>query len=249
MTGPSRRGLLVGASGLVASRAFAFGATSRVDLCEIDLGAGTLSRPGAWKRLLYEIAGTTSVECEPRTVRLPPEDPALFEHPFSVLVGDGAFAVPSDAALEQLSRYLSYGGFLLIDDTTGSDRSPFDASARDLVNRLYPTRPLGPLPTDHSVFRSFFLLKEPLGRVDRFDFLEGVTSDNSTPLVYSRNDLSGALDRGADGRSVHPCVPGGEEQRREAVKLGINLVLYALTSNYKKDQAHVRQLMKEGRLE
>jgi hypothetical protein len=48
---------------------------------------------------------------------------------------------------------------------------------------------------------------------------------------------------------VNPCVPGGESQRREAIKLGINLVLYALTSNYKKDQAHVRQLMKEGRLE
>jgi hypothetical protein len=44
-------------------------------------------------------------------------------------------------------------------------------------------------------------------------------------------------------------VPGGETQRREAIKLGINLVVYALTANYKRDQAHVKQLMKEGRLE
>ena len=41
----------------------------------------------------------------------------------------------------------------------------------------------------------------------------------------------------------------GEDQRREAVKLGINLVLYSLTSNYKHDQAHVAELMREGRLE
>lgn len=245
----TRRGVLAGAAGLVGSRALAFGESSRVDICELDLGAGTLSRPNAWKRLLYEIEGTTSVECEARAVHLSPEDPAMFEHPFCVLVGDGAFAVPSDAALEQLSRYLSYGGFLFVDDTTGSDHSPFDASVRDLVDRLFPTRPLGPIPTDHSIYRSFFLLKEPLGRVDRFRFVEGVTSDNQTPLAYFRNDLSGALERGDDGRSTFPCVPGGEGQRREAIKLGINLVLYALTSNYKKDQAHVRQLMKEGRLE
>ncbi|MEQ1505060.1 MAG: DUF4159 domain-containing protein [Myxococcota bacterium] len=246
----NRRQLLVGGASLaVASRARAFGEPSRVDIAEIDLGQGTLSRPNAWKRLLYEVKGTTSVECEARSVRLKPEDPALFEHPFSVLIGSGGFAMPSDAGLEQIERYLSYGGFLVVDDTTAAENGPFDQSVRELVERMFPTRPLGPLPSDHSVYRSFFLLKEPLGRVDRFPYLEGVTSDTHSPLVYVRNDLSGALDRGDDGRSINPCVPGGESQRREAIKLGINLVLYSLTSNYKKDQAHVKQLMKEGRLE
>jgi hypothetical protein len=244
----NRRQLLAGSAALLAApKARAFGDGTLVDVCEIDLGAGTLSRPNAWKRLVYEIMGTTSVECRSEPARVRPDDVAMFEHPFCVLLGDGAFTV-SDAGLEQIERYLSYGGFLVIDDTTASE-GPFDDSVRDLLERLFPTRPLGPLPTDHSVYRSFFLLKRPLGRVDRFPTLEGVTFDNMTPVIYVRNDLSGALDRGADGRSVNPCVPGGEGQRREAIKLGINLVLYALTSNYKKDQAHVRQLMKEGRLE
>jgi hypothetical protein len=44
-------------------------------------------------------------------------------------------------------------------------------------------------------------------------------------------------------------VPGGAEQRREAVKLSINLMMYSLTSNYKHDQAHVAELMREGRIE
>lgn len=249
-----RRDWLVGAGASLLAPGIArgFGETTRVDVCELDLGPGTLSRPNAWKRLLYEVRQTTSVECEARSVRLRPDDPALFEHPLCVLLGDGAFPEVSDAGIEQLERYLSYGGFLVIDDTTASDRGGFDEAARRLVDRLFPTRPLGPLPMDHSIFRSFFLLKEPLGRVDRFSWLEGVTvsADNElTPVVYVRNDLSGALDRGEDGRAVHPCVPGGEAQRREAIKLGINLILFALTANYKKDQAHVRQLMKEGRLE
>ncbi|MCB9687156.1 MAG: DUF4159 domain-containing protein [Alphaproteobacteria bacterium] len=244
-----RRDLLAAGAAALAlpGRALAFGEGTRLDICELDLGPGTLSRPNAWKRLLYEVQGTTSVECEPRAVRVRPDDPALFEHPFAVLLGDGRFQI-DDAGAEQLERYLSYGGFLLIDDCAAGD-GPFDSSVRALIDRLFPTRPLNPLPSDHSLYRSFFLLKRPLGRVDRYAVAEGVTFDNMTPLVYVRNDLSGALDRGDDGRPAHSCVPGGEGQRREAIKLGINLVLYALTSNYKKDQAHVRQLMKEGRLE
>ena len=79
--------------------------------------------------------------------------------------------------------------------------------------------------------------------------LEGVTVGPVTPIVFCPNDLSGALDRGADGRDRYPVSPGGEWQRREALKLGINLVMYSLTSNYKQDQAHVLELIREGRLE
>ncbi len=114
---------------------------------------------------------------------------------------------------------------------------------------MFPTRPLGALSPDHSVYRAFFLLQRPYGRVDRFDKLEAVVTGNLAPLIYSRNDVSGALDRQDNGRPRHACVPGGELQRREAIKLGINLVLYSLTANYKKDQAHVRELMKLRRLE
>ncbi len=243
---------LAAAAGLLPRRALGFGEATHVDVCEIDLGPGTLSRPNAWKRLLYEVQQTTSVECEPRSIRLAPDDPALFMHPFSALLGDGAFGAVSDTGLEQLERYLSYGGVCVADDTTASENGPFDGAVRDLAARLFPTRPLVPLPPDHSIYRSFFLLKRPLGRVDRFGWLEGVTVGSTTswtPFVYVRNDLSGALDRTDDGRPAQPCVPGGETQRREAIKLGINLVVYALTSDYKKDQAHVQQLMKEGRLE
>lgn len=248
---PSRREILAAlAAALVVPRgARAFGDSSMVDIAEIDLGSGTLTRPNAWKRLLYEVVHTTSVECEPRSMLLPPADPELFEHPFAVLLGNDRFALPTAEGLSQLERYLSYGGFLLIDDTTGAEASGFDDSARELCDLLFPTRPLSPLPPDHSIYRSFFLLDRPAGRVARFPYLEGVTVGTNTPVVYCRNDLSGALDRGADGRHRYPVVPGGEWQRREGIKLGINLVLYALTSNYKLDQAHVRQLMLEGRLE
>lgn len=246
----SRRNVLgaLGAGVLLPQVSWAFGDANRVDIGELDLGPGTLSRPNAWKRLLYDMVQSTSVEAAPRSVVVKPDEPEMFEHPFCVLVGDGAFAPVSEHALEQLSQFLAYGGFLFVDDTTGSDASGFDGSVRRLMRRLFPTRPMAPLPGDHSVLRSFFLLQRCPGRIDLHPLLEGVTVGNLCPVVYCRNDISGALDRSDEGRYLHPCVPGGERQRREAVKVGINLMMYSLTANYKNDQAHVRQLMLERRL-
>ncbi len=246
----SRRSLVAAAAALAATRpARAFGTTTMVDIAEIDLGPGTVGRPTAWSRLLYEMIQTTSVECRTDVPRFDLSGDDLFEHPFAVIVGTDGFAPPSEEAVEKLGRYLSYGGMLLIDDSTGADDGPFDRSARDLLARMFPTRPLAPLPTDHSIYRSFFLLNRPVGRIDRFPWLEAVTVGTFSPVILMRNDLSGALERSANGSDVNAVVPGGERQRREAVKLGVNLMMYALTADYKRDIAHVRQLMNQGRFE
>jgi hypothetical protein len=250
---PTRRELLalslLSAGALLAGLpAHALGSSSQLDVAQLSLSRGTLLRPRAWERLLYEVIQTTSVEANPQAVEVGPESPELFAHPFAVLMGDSALPPLSDAAVEQLRRYLAYGGFLFIDDATGSRDGPFARSVRELVRRMFPTRPLAPLPGDHSLYRAFFLLERPYGRLARERMLEGVTLGPTTPLIYCANDLSGALDRTEDGRDRFPVVPGGSSQRREALKLGINLVMYSLTSNYKHDQAHVAELMREDKL-
>jgi len=234
---------------LVGSKARALGAASQVDIAELSVPGVSIHRAAAWQRLLFELIQTTSVEANPNTVQIAPEDPALFAHPLTVLIGSGALPVMSDDAVEQLRRYVSYGGFLFFDDASGSRDGPFAQSVRALRRRLFPTRPMAPLPGDHSLYRAFFLLNRPVGRVAISEVLEGVTLGPVTPIVYCPNDLSGALHRGEDGRDRFPVVPNGELQRKEAVKLGVNLVMYSLTSNYKHDQAHVLELMRDGKLE
>ena len=247
----NRRELLLamGAAAIWPRSSWALGDRSQLDVAELHIPGATIHRPNAWKRLLFEVIQSTSVEATPRTVKLSPEDPALFNHPFSVLVGQGALPPLSDAAVRQIESYLTYGGFLLIDDASGSGDGAFARSIRDLCRRLFPTRPLSALPADHAIYRSFFMLDGPIGRTQGTGYLEGITLGPTTPLVFCGADLSGALDRSPDGRDRFPVVPGGESQRREALKLSVNLVLYALTSNYKHDIAHVLELMREGRIE
>ena len=246
----SRRELIASmmAASLTPSWAWAFGQSSRFHVAEIDLGQGSLSRPMAWTRMLHEIIQATSIEVDPTVVPVDPKDPALFEHPFAVLVGKDALPKLEDAAVHQLRRYLSYGGFLLIDDASGTGTGAFAQSARALTRRIFPTRPLSPLSGDHALYRSFFLIDRPVGRTEGTGVIEGIQIGPTSPLMFSPCDLSGALERGRDGRDSTPLA-GGDAQRREAVKLSINLAMYALTSNYKHDIAHVVELMREGRLE
>jgi hypothetical protein len=243
----SRRAFCAGTL-LLPSSALALGEASEVDIAEIMLASGTTSNPGAWEGLLFGLMQTTSVEAVPRAVQVAPDDPALFVHPIAVLSGSGSLPELSSRALEQLARYLSYGGFLLINDESGTSESAFDASVRSLVRQLLPNRRLEVLRAEHSVYRSFFLLDAPAGRVAIHRFLEGVPSGSMHPLLYSQDDLVGALKRRPDGTWEQSCSPGEERQRREAVKTAINILMYALTSNYKQDQAHVRELMRANRL-
>jgi hypothetical protein len=139
---------------------------------------------------------------------------------------------------EILRRFLSYGGFLFAEDTVGAKGFGFDQAFRMEMEQVMPNHELKRLPPDHSVYQSFYLINTIGGRQNVSPFLEGITIDNWTPVIYSQNDLSGAWSRDQFGKWVNVCVPGGEPQRKAAFKTGINIIVYALTSDYKKDVIH-----------
>ena len=134
-----------------------------------------------------------------------------------------------------------------MDDAAGRLASGFDASFRREAAKLVPGSPLVRLAADHSIFRSYYLLRSVQGRKIISPFLEGIHVADRTPLIYCRNDLGGAWMRNALGRWSFECVPGGESQRGAAFRLGVNMVLYALTINYKHDQVHAPFIRKRLR--
>lgn len=202
-------------------------------------------RPTATESLTQEVRLRTSVETRDDRQVLTLQDPALFSFPFLYMTGTQRFDPFSDEELAILRRYLLFGGLLLIDDARGNKGRDFDASVRREVVRLFPDRTLKILPPNHTVFRSFYLIRTIGGVRIVNPYLEGVHVGDRTPLLYCQNGLGAAWERDYLGNWVSPCLPGGEAQRLEAFKLGVNCVLYALTVNYKQDLIHLPFIRKK----
>jgi hypothetical protein len=250
----TRRGFLGGAlagGALVLSPrgAGAIGDGSKFRIGRLDLGAGSNPRPTALAKLLFEIDKRTSIDCDfqPRTASL--SDDELHLTPFLYLAGDRSFSTPASKDLERLRRFLTYGGFLLVDSAEGVSGGAFDKSVRALTGALFDAsdKAMIALPADHVVYKSFYLLGDPYGRVAVASDLEAVMLDGRAAIVYCQNDLGGAWARDNFGNYDYECYPGGERQRELAYRLGINLAMYALCLDYKTDQVHVPFILKRRR--
>jgi uncharacterized protein DUF4159 len=222
----TRRELLVGAAALLAARkARAIGPGTKFRFGQLQLGTGTSwnPRPSALKRMAWEIEKRTSVDVELEPAVVAPTSDTLHETPF--------------------------GGLLLVDSAEGSPDGAFDSSLRKLVSAIFPSpaKGLEIVPADHVVYKSFYLLDKPLGRLAIQPAMEGVTQDGRLVLAYVANDLGGAWARDDFGNYDFPCEPGGEKQRELAFRMGVNLVMYALCLDYKSDQVHVPFIMKRRR--
>lgn len=202
-------------------------------------GGNDSARPEALRSLLAQIARRTSVEVnrEPGALRL--SDPDLFKHPFIYMGGNKAFEPFPESDLKILRKYLSFGGFLFIDDNSAEAGSAFDRSVRRMAGRLFPRTPLRNIPRDHSVFRSFYLLNTVSGRAIIKSYMEGISLKGRTVLMYSANDQGGAWSRNKLGDWNYDVIAGGHRQRQLSIRLGVNIILYALTLDYKKDMVHL----------
>ena len=77
------------------------------------------------------------------------------------------------------------------------------------------------------------------GRKQVNSYLEGINIKGRTVLVYCANDLGGAWARDQLGQWAHDIIGGGSRQRQLAIRLGVNIAMYALTLDYKKDMVHL----------
>ncbi|HKU42867.1 MAG TPA: DUF4159 domain-containing protein [Polyangiales bacterium] len=238
--------LLVLLLAALASRqvAHAIGARTIVELRMLDYAGGNpFPRPSAAQRLSWEVRQRTSVDMqlEPRKVRL--RDADLFDAPLVWWSGDRAFPLFSAAEVQALRRFVDFGGTLIIDDASPDDPG-FDGAVRRELSRAFGASALVRLPNSHVIFRSFYLVPHPVGRIDSQSHVEAVERSGRAAVIYTRHDLGGAYERDNLGNYTHPVVPGGSEQRELAFRFGVNLVLYALCLDYKDDQVHVPFIMR-----
>jgi len=204
--------------------------------------------PTAYKEVLHYLMTTTSVKAQIARRELSLSDPELFSSPFLYMAGHEEFAPFTSQERENLRRYLLAGGLLLIDDASGSKDLDFDRAVRREMETIFPDSRLKRLPEDHAVFRSFYLSPKVAGRRLGNPYLEGIDIDGQTVVIYSQNDLAGVWVRDRLGNWLYDCVPGGELQRLEAMKLFLNIIIYSLTGTYKGDVVHqpyIQQKLKD----
>jgi hypothetical protein len=248
---PSRRALLTAGAGAavlgLAKPVFAIGDRSKLRFARLHLPDLPNPRPTALRRLAWEIERRTSLVTVPEPIDLRATDAELFRHPMLLLSGDRGFNQPPDADVARLRRYLTYGGFLLVDSAEGRASGRFDESVRKLLARVLP----GDLPAqvagDHVLWKSFYVLRSVAGRILAAPYLEGVERDRRLTVVYTQNDLCGALARDGYGRWEHEVIPGGETQREQAFRFAVNVVMYAFCLDYKTEQAHIDFILRTRR--
>lgn len=115
---------------------------------------------------------------------------------------------------------------------------------------------LTPVPADHVITKAFYLLQEFPGRFEGAPlWVEQVERDPDAPprpasnadgvsaVLITSSDLAGAWAVTADGQPMFPVSSGNEGQREMAYRVGINIVMYTLTGNYKADQVHIPALL------
>lgn len=183
------------------------------------------------------------IESSPKEIKLNEE---IFNYPFLILLGRSDFTF-SQYEAGMLRDYLQLGGTILIDNSGGVKDNPFDISVRREFKKVFPEKNFEPIPFNHVLFRTFYLLKNPSGRLLTQPFLEGINLSNRYCVIYSMNDLFGALAKDEQGRWIYDVYPGDETQRELALRLAINIIMYTLTLDYKDDQVHKPFILRRQR--
>ncbi|OGR82331.1 MAG: hypothetical protein A3J74_04095, partial [Elusimicrobia bacterium RIFCSPHIGHO2_02_FULL_57_9] len=215
---------------------------------QLKLGAQWDPYPEAHREILGMLSAVTSVLSWPERRVLTLKDQNIFFSPLVVLAGRSQPPALDEEELSRLRQYLLAGGLLWIEDVSGASTSSFDAWVRRTLAQALPESPLTLLGPDHVIFKTFFLLRAVGGCATGAGHLEGVSWAGRTAVIYSRNDLLGVWPKDALGKPLYPCSSaGGETQRVNGRKLAINIMMYALTGNYKADAVHQPYLLQKMR--
>jgi Domain of unknown function (DUF4159)/Aerotolerance regulator N-terminal len=251
--------------GRAQSDAFALEATAQVVLAHVITGDKQLDdmAQAGLRGLSDALFARTSVEpAEPIAVNLETDELSFFPFLYWPVTPDQP--QPSAEAYARLNRYLRTGGMILF-DTRDANVASFGTSSpngRKLQQLASPLDipPLEPVPSDHVLTRTFYLLQDFPGRFASRDVwveaapadakqIEGMPfrnlNDNVTPVVIGGNDWAAAWAVDPMGNLMFPVGRGsaGARQREIAYRFGINLIMYVLTGNYKSDQVHVPALL------
>jgi Domain of unknown function (DUF4159)/Aerotolerance regulator N-terminal len=170
--------------------------------------------------------------------------------------------MPTEAAIRKIDAYMKNGGTIIFDtrdalNNRGGNATTPETQYMRRILAAVDVPDIEPVPKDHVVTKTFYILQDFVGRyavgrtwievIQRSADLDKTrpaqAGDRVSPIIITGNDLAAAWAVDRLGQPRFPLVPGDARQRELALRGGINLVIYALTGNYKADQVHVPALL------
>ena len=189
---------------------------------QYDGGGDWYANPSSLPNLLQAIAERTTLPVERREARVTLLDDRLWDYPFLHITGHGNIKL-SDREVERLREYLTRGGFLHVSDNYG-----LDSSFRREIARVFPERPLVDVPLKHPIYNLVYEFPKGLPKIHEHDGKPprglGIFLGDRLAVFY---DYESDLGDGWEDPDVHKDPP---ELHEAALRMGVNLFVYAITS-------------------
>jgi hypothetical protein len=242
---------------------FALQATLQTRFAYVRTGnseVDTMSHAGLDGLALFMSQRTALEPGEPMAVDITQDELSFFPFLYWPVLADAAR--PDTTTLGRIDAYMKQGGTVIFDtrDSLAMNRpnelSPAGAKLREILTGL-DIPELEPVPADHVLTKSFYLLRDFPGRfaagtlwvealpaeTEEIADRPARAGDGVSQILITSNDFAGAWAIGTDGQPLLPLTPGEPRQREFAFRVGVNIVMYVLTGNYKADQVHVPALL------
>ncbi len=223
-----RRQFVVGAmvlSGLSATLGAARHEPPRLAIARLQYegGGDWYANPSSLPNLLKAINDRTAFRVEPTEGRVTLTDERVFDYPLLHATGHGEMKL-SEVEVARLRDYLLRGGFLHVDDNYG-----LDESFRREIARVFPDRPLVDVPLTHPIYHIVYDFPGGLPKIHEHDNVPargyGIFIGDRLAVFYS---FSADLGNGWEDVGTYPEDP--PELHEQALRMGINLFAYAITS-------------------
>lgn len=217
-----------------------------------DTAVDTTSRQGLAGLAAYVNSRTAATLADPLPVVPGHDDLSFYPLIYYPITQDAAL---SPAAIAALNDYMHHGGIILIDlrgggtneAGSGAGFAPDTGAALRRIGAGLDIPRLAPLTSANVLAHAFYLLSDFPGRFDGDTVWvqqdQDRSNDSVSPVIVGSNDWAAAWAEDEDGNPLYATIPGGARQRTLAFRFGVNVVMYALTGNYKGDQVHVPAIL------
>jgi hypothetical protein len=186
-------------------------------------GGDWYNDPSAEVNMMDYLKKNTVIDVdEPKFYSVDISSDDIFNYPFIFITGHGNINF-SDTEVKRLKEYLERGGFLYADDDYGMNE-PFKRE----MKKVFPEQEMKELPFDHKIYSSHFSFPKGLPKTHEHDGKPpqgfGYFIDGRLCVYYTYE--TNISDGWADPRE-HDDPP---EKREEALKMGTNIIVYALNN-------------------